>query len=90
MAPQHPLRPADQRVLDLFLNYIKIEKGLARLTLEAYARDLAQFAAFCATRRRNLLNARREDVKEFLGEYLRGKTGTDDVGRSARSMPKNY
>ena len=75
-----PLRPADQRVLDLFLNYIKIEKGLARLTLSAYARDLAQFAAFCAARRRNLLNARREDVKEFLGHYL---SSGSDVGRSA-------
>lgn len=77
------LRPGDQRVLDLFLNYIKIEKGLARLTLAAYARDLAQFAAFCAARRRNLLNARREDVREFLGKYLKDKTGADDVGRSA-------
>jgi len=74
------LRPNDQRVLDLFLGYIKVEKGLARLTLEAYGRDLAQFAEFCATRRRNLLNARREDVREFLGHYLRGTT---DVGRSA-------
>ena len=77
------LRPGDRRVLDLFLNYIKIEKGLARLTLEAYARDLAQFAEFCADHRHHLLNARRDDVREFLGEFLRGKTGADDVGRSA-------
>ena len=73
-------RANDQRVLDLFLGYIKVEKGLARLTLAAYGRDLTQFAGFCATRRRNLLNARREDVREFLGHYLSGHA---DVGRSA-------
>ncbi len=32
-------------VIDAFLNYSKLEKGLARNTLQAYARDLVRFAA---------------------------------------------
>ena len=31
---------------DLYLNYIKVEKGLSRNTIEAYARDLRSFVGF--------------------------------------------
>ncbi len=37
----------DQAV-DLFLQYIKIERNLAPNTVESYGRDLAKFRAFCA------------------------------------------
>jgi integrase/recombinase XerD len=34
--------------IDLFLDHVKIERGLARNTVEAYGRDLARFRRYCA------------------------------------------
>ena len=38
--------------VDLFLDHVKVERGLARHTLDAYGRDLARFTAFLAARGR--------------------------------------
>jgi integrase/recombinase XerD len=36
-------------LLDLFLNYLAVEKGLSRNTLEAYSRDLGKYLSFMET-----------------------------------------
>ena len=54
------------RVLSGFLDYLRIEKGLAPLSVAAYKRDATQFADFLTTRRRNLLTARRDDLRAFM------------------------
>ncbi|MGH9522044.1 MAG: tyrosine recombinase [Terriglobales bacterium] len=63
---------ANESVLAGFADYLKVEKGLARLTLTAYLRDLRQFAAELQLRKpaRPLVNARPEDVRHFLGDLL--------------------
>ena len=38
--------------VDLFLDHLKVERGLARHTLDGYGRDLARFAGFLAERGR--------------------------------------
>ena len=38
--------------VDLFLDHAKVERGLARLTIDAYGRDLARFSAFLIARGR--------------------------------------
>ena len=54
------------QVLARFRDYLKVEKGLASLSIESYERDLSQFAEFIAKRHRSLLNAKRQDVRDFL------------------------
>jgi integrase/recombinase XerD len=59
--------------IDAFLNFIRVEKGLAANTLESYSRDLAAFARFLDRRGRPLARTGREDVREFLAAlYDRG------------------
>ena len=53
-------------VISGFLDYLRIEKGLARLSISAYNTDILQFAEFLETQKRSLLTARRNDVREFL------------------------
>jgi integrase/recombinase XerD len=43
--------PLDEAV-DMFLDHLKVERGLARLTLDSYGRDLARLGAFLADRGR--------------------------------------
>ncbi len=57
---------ANSRVLSGFLDYLRIEKGLATLSISAYTTDICQFAEFLEKRKRLLLTARRGDVREFL------------------------
>ena len=50
LMPQLP----NARVMSAFLDYLKIEKGLAPLTIAAYTIDLCQFAEFLEPRKRLL------------------------------------
>jgi integrase/recombinase XerD len=49
-----------------FLSYLKVEKGLSPLTVQAYRGDLLQLAEFLEKRNRTLLNATRRDLLAFL------------------------
>ena len=51
--------------------YLRVEKGLRPASIEAYVRDVEQFAEFVEGRDRLLVTASQEDVRGFL-EDLRG------------------
>jgi len=70
---------SNERLLISFLDYLKIEKGLARLTVAAYTRDIGQFAEFLEKRKRILIEASRQDVRDFMDELFRRR---DMDGRS--------
>lgn len=60
-------------VIVSFMNYIKVEKGLAANTLSAYDRDLRKFEGFAEKRRLSLEALNRDHVVDFLTElYGRG------------------
>ncbi len=68
--------------VDLFLDHIKVERGLARLTLDAYGRDLARFAAFLVQRGRvDIDDVTAADVTDFLIHLA-------DAGLAARSRAR--
>jgi integrase/recombinase XerD len=73
-----------------FLDYLKIEKGLAQLTISAYATDLAQFATFLEKRSRTLLNAGRADVGDFLQELFANSVDGRSVGRKLSALRHLY
>ena len=53
-------------ILFAFLAYLKVEKGLSPLTVDAYRGDLRQLAEFLEKRKRTLLNAARPNLLAFL------------------------
>jgi integrase/recombinase XerD len=81
---------ANSRVLSDFIGYLEVEKGLAALTLNAYSRDIAQFAAILDRRRRNLLNARREDVRVFLQHLFANSIDGRSVARKLSALRHLY
>ena len=63
----------NQRFVNGFLDYLKVEKGLATLSVSAYRSDLEQYAEFLGKRAR-LRDARRQDVRDFLNAPVRERS----------------
>lgn len=80
----------NSRVLAGFLDYLRIEKGLARLSINAYATDIMQFAQFLEKRKRLLLTARRNDVREFLQQLFAHRVDGRSVGRKLSALRHLY
>ncbi|MGA9528858.1 MAG: site-specific tyrosine recombinase XerD [Terriglobales bacterium] len=77
-------------VLSGFLDYLRVERGSARLTIEAYTRDLSQFAEFLEKHHRLLSNARRDDVRNFMQELFSNQVDGRSVGRKLSAIRHLY
>jgi len=80
----------NERVLSAFLDYLKVEKGLAPLTVSAYTTDICQFADFLETRKRVLANAQRKDVRDFLQQLFSNSVDGRSVGRKLSALRHLY
>ena len=85
-----PSAPDKARLLASFLDYLKVEKGLAPLSIAAYGRDLRQFAEFLEQRKRALAMARQRDVREFLEELQANAMDARSVGRKLSALRQFY
>jgi integrase/recombinase XerD len=81
---------ANSRVVSGFLDYLKIEKGLAPLTISAYTTDIGQFAGFLERRKRTLTNARRNDVRDFIQQLFTNAVDGRSVGRKLSALRHLY
>ena len=62
MAPQ----PASSRLIESFLEMIAAERGGAKNTIQAYARDLADYSARLSAIGKTPLDASSEDIRAYL------------------------
>ena len=69
-----------------FMNYIKVEKGLAANTLAAYDRDLRKFEAFAEKRGLSLEGVSRDHVVDFLSDLYRRGLDSRSVARHLASL----
>jgi len=80
----------DQEALASFVDYLKVEKGLARLTVTAYTADLQQFAGFLAARKRAFRGAKRDDVRDFLDQLFAKRLDGRSVARKLSALRHFY
>jgi integrase/recombinase XerD len=73
-----------------FLDYLRIEKGLALLSIRAYSTDIGQFAEFLEKDKRALLTARRGDVRDFLQQLFSRRVDGRSVGRKLSALRHLY
>ncbi|HZW93099.1 MAG TPA: tyrosine recombinase [Candidatus Eremiobacteraceae bacterium] len=78
------------RVLSDFLDYLRIEKGLAPLSISAYTTDVLQFSEFLEKRKRLLLTAQRTDVRDFLQQLFSHQVDGRSVGRKLSALRHLY
>jgi integrase/recombinase XerD len=81
---------ANAIVVSSFIDYLKVEKGLGSLTVSAYTRDIGQFAAFLDSRRRTLLNARKDDVRGFIQQLFANSVDGRSVARKLSALRHLY
>ena len=78
------------RVVSSFVDYLKVEKGLASLTVSAYKRDLEQFATFLDKSKRSLLKAGRDDVRGFIQQLFSNSVDGRSVARKLSALRHLY
>jgi integrase/recombinase XerD len=74
--------PPAERITDLifeFLDYLELERGLSRNTLEAYRSDLQQFGEFLARRGLDPLTITATELAAFVAEFANGRDGRSVV-----------
>ena len=81
---------ANARVVSAFLDYLKVEKGLAPLTIAAYGADISQFAGFLEPRKRALSGATRNDVRDFIQQLFSNSVDGRSVGRKLSALRHLY
>ncbi|HVD83725.1 MAG TPA: site-specific integrase, partial [Bradyrhizobium sp.] len=88
MAPQ--AKNSDQTLIGLFLDMLSAERGGAKNTLAAYARDLADFSTELGSRRRTIAQAATEDLRGYLGSLSRRSFAPASVARRLSAIRQLY
>jgi integrase/recombinase XerD len=72
--------------IEAFLEMLSAERGAARNTLEAYARDLMDFAGFVARRGQKIAAARAEDLRAYLSSLDQAGLAASTAARRLSSL----
>jgi site-specific recombinase XerD len=58
--------PDPSAVVDAYLDHLRVERRLARLTIESYSRDLVALAGFADSAKRPVEALTRQDLQAFV------------------------
>lgn len=73
--------------IELFCNYLLIDKKYSKNTIESYKRDLNKFNIFCNKKSSSIKEA---DVKEYLKELTKLKESKTTISRNISSLRSYY
>jgi integrase/recombinase XerD len=76
--------------LKRFTEYLRVERGLAPLSIAAYATDIRQFTEFLGKHDSGLLSARRNDVREFVRQLFSHRADGRSVARKLSALRHLY
>ena len=65
-----------------FLNYIQVEKGLARQTLKSYAHDLKRLESWAAKSGKSLPELKRPDLRKWIASLSREGLAPSSIARA--------
>jgi integrase/recombinase XerD len=85
-----PARTSDATLTELFLDMLAAERGAGRNTLDAYARDLADFSDHLANGKRAIANATTEDVRSYLRRLTEQGFAAASVARRLSAIRQLY
>jgi integrase/recombinase XerD len=86
-----PITHHSSPLIDEFCDALWLEDGLAKNTLEAYRRDLSQFATWLeAQHGKKLMEGNVADIQAYLGHQFRKKTRASSAARLLSSLKRFY
>ncbi len=81
---------AQDRALASFATYLRVEKGLAPLTVSSYGGDLELWAEFLSKRDQTVFTAQREDLKDLVQHLLGHGMDSRSVARKLSALRQFY
>src|SRR5215831_14421890 len=90
MRPRKESKNFDQTLIELFLDMVAAERGGAKNTLAAYARDLADFSCALSARKRGIANASTEDLRAYLAALDKRGFAASSVARRLSAIRQLY
>jgi integrase/recombinase XerD len=78
------------RLVELFLDMLASERGGAKNTLAAYARDLEDLQSFLAAKRRTIATATTSDLRGYLGDLAERSFKPASVARRLSAIRQLY
>ncbi|MBS1813992.1 MAG: tyrosine recombinase [Acidobacteria bacterium] len=82
--------PRDYQLVREFVVYLRVEKGLRPLSIEAYERDLFAFAEHLEKRAVRLVEARQEEIASFMEELRANHQESRSVARKLSCLRGFY
>ena len=82
------ITPADH-LADQFIHHLRVEKGLAKNTIESYSRDLARFFDFLEKRNLLAVKACQIDIMDYVSS-LAGSLSIRSIARNLSSLKVFY
>jgi integrase/recombinase XerD len=79
-----------ERLLEQYLDHLRVERGLSPLTLDAYGRDLGRLAADARRRGTELLALGQSDLATYIGKLRNDGLGARSVGRAVHAVRGFY
>jgi integrase/recombinase XerD len=81
---------SDPALIELFLDMVAAERGGARNTLAAYARDLADLSATLSAAGRSIADASTDDLRSYLGSLAKRGLAASSVARRLSAIRQLY
>lgn len=77
-------------MIDAFLHYLEVERGLSPHTLAAYRRDIKKLERFAAREERRLESLGASDLRDFLRDLHRDGLSLRSIGRAGSAVRGLY
>jgi integrase/recombinase XerD len=84
------MKQSDERLIDLYLDMLAAERGAAANTLEAYRRDLTDFAADVREHGDGIATAGSDDIRGYLGRLSARGFSAASVARRLSAIRQLY
>ena len=86
---EQTLTSSDSNELDMFIDHLWLEDGLAKNTLESYRQDLTSFALWLPKQSKQLLTVDQADIQQYLAVRF-PQSKPRSIGRLIASMRRFY